>query len=133
MMDKVYKFNEFLKENDDIEMDKEDLTDLENDKHLEDESEEKGEVEIESVLDVISEEDLEKYDSEDIIDVQENLTKHMDLDGKDYKRGDIIYISALVRKPGSTSFNSPARTAVLKCRITDIHYGLQYLNKVINK
>jgi len=88
------------------------------------------EFEIESIIDVIKPEDIE-YGNE--LDIDESITTQAHtMDGKNYKRGDTIYITALLRKKGTTSFNSPSVQGVLKVRITDIYYGLQYLNKVIN-
>lgn len=88
------------------------------------------EFEIESILDVIVGQDKEedKYGNS----TDEAITTHLGPETRDYKRGETIYISALIRKKGTTSFNSPAKTAVLKCRIVDIYFGLQYLKKVIN-
>ena len=85
---------------------------------------------IEDILDVIVPDEEMEYGN-----VEENLNAigvHSDLTVRDVKRGDIIWITALLRKRGSTSFTSPAVQGVLKVRIVDIYYGLQYLNKVIN-
>lgn len=88
------------------------------------------EFEIDSVIDIIKPEDIEYGNG---FDIDESITTNAHtMDGKNYKRGDTIYITALLRKKGTTSFNSPAVQGVLKVRITEIHYGLQYLNKVIN-
>jgi len=51
---------------------------------------------------------------------------------KDVKRGDYIWITALIRRKG-TSYNDPGRQAVIKVRVVDIYYGLAHLNKVINQ
>ncbi|CAG7581570.1 MAG: hypothetical protein SLAVMIC_00907 [uncultured marine phage] len=86
---------------------------------------------IEDVLDVIIPDEKEFGNS-----VEENLNAigvHSDLTVRQAKRGDIIWITALLRKKGTSSFTSPAVQGVLKVRIVDIYYGLQYLNKVINK
>lgn len=110
----------------------EQTSDAINDVEMESEDGEKlnpKDYEIESIIDFIKPEDID-YGNEL---VESSITTHVGAEGKDYKRGDIIYISALIRKKGTTSFNSPAKTAVLKCRITDIYFGLQYLKKVINK
>lgn len=87
------------------------------------------EFEIESIIDIIVPEDR-KFDNE--LEVDESITTAIATDGKHYKRGDVIYITALLRKKDTSSFNSPAVQGVLKVRITDIYYGLQYLNKVVN-
>jgi len=82
------------------------------------------EFEIESIIDIITLDTKSK--------LSESITTAVATDGESYKRGDIIYITALLRKKGTSSFNSPAVQGVLKLRITDIYYGLQLLNKVIN-
>lgn len=89
-----------------------------------------GDYFIEDVLDVII------PDEKEFGNVEENLNAigvHSDLTVRQAKRGDIIWVTALLRKKGTTSFTSPAVQGVLKVRIVDIYYGLQYLNKVINK
>lgn len=79
------------------------------------------------------------YEIEEIIDVitpnslEENWIGVPDISQKELKRGELIYITALIRKKGTTSFTSPSTQAVLKVRIVDIYNGLSYLNKVINK
>lgn len=78
--------------------------------------------EIEEILDVITPDTLD-----------ENWLGVPDISQKELKRGDLIYITALIRKKGTTSFTSPSTQAVLKVRIVDIYNGLSYLNKVINK
>lgn len=82
-----------------------------------------GEFEIESIIDVFHD---PKDIKENYLSIQSDLTK------KDVKRGDLIYITAMIKKPGH-SMTSPATQAVLKLRIVDIYQGLSYLNKVINK
>ena len=51
---------------------------------------------------------------------------------KDIKRGDHIWITAMIKQK-STSYNNPGRQAVIKVRVIDIYYGLSHLNKVLNK
>jgi len=82
-----------------------------------------GEYEIESVIDVFL--DPEKLQESGIIGITTDLTN------KDVKRGDTIYITAMLRKSKSTSFSSPSIQAVLKLRVVDIYHGLSYLNKII--
>jgi hypothetical protein len=87
-----------------------------------------GPLEIESIIDVFT-------DPSEIPGVSESasgISFNTDLSVKEVKRGDNIWITALLRKPGTTSFNSPAVQGVIKVRVVDIYYGLQYLNKVIN-
>ena len=84
---------------------------------------ESGEFEIESIIDVFHD---PKDIKENFVGLQSDLTK------KEVKRGDTIYITAMIKKPGH-SMTSPATQAVIKVRFVDIYQGLSYLNKVINK
>lgn len=84
-----------------------------------------GEYEIEEILDIF-------LDPKDITVVEGAISINTDLSVKEVKRGDTIWITALLRKQGH-SFTSPAVQGVIKVRIVDIFYGLQYLNKVINQ
>jgi hypothetical protein len=82
-----------------------------------------GNYTIEEILDVFVEPESVK---EGIMGI------HADLTNNEIKRGQLIYISALLRKEGH-SVNSPAVQSVIKLRVVDIYHGLQYLNKVINQ
>jgi len=84
-----------------------------------------GEYEIDEILDIF-------LDPKDIPLVEGAIGINTDLSVKEVKRGDTIWITALLRKQGH-SFTSPAVQGVIKVRIVDIFYGLQYLNKVINQ
>lgn len=84
-----------------------------------------GEFQIEEILDIFT-------DPKDIPIKEGAIGINTDLSVKEVKRGDTIWITALLRKQGH-SFTSPAVQGVIKLRIVDIFYGLQYLNKVINK
>ena len=96
------------------------------DSNLEDDIEKmKGEYQIEEILDIFT-------DPKDIPVVEGAIGINTDLSVKEVKRGDTIWITALLRKNGH-SFTSPAVQGVIKLRVVDIYYGLQYLNKVINK
>lgn len=53
-----------------------------------------------------------------------------DFQTKDVKRGDIIWVTAFIKKSGSTSWSSQQSQAVLKCRIVDIYSGLNKLKYV---
>lgn len=84
-----------------------------------------GEYHIEEILDIFT-------DPSDIPVVEGAIGINTDLSVKDVKRGDTIWITALLKKQGH-SYTSPAVQGVIKLRIIDIYYGLQYLNKVINQ
>lgn len=80
--------------------------------------------EIESVIDVfVDPKDLEIKES-GLVAINSDLTQ------KPVKRGDTLYITAMIRKEGQ-SFSSPSTQAVIKLRVVDIYHGLSYLNKLI--
>ena len=85
-----------------------------------------GEYEIESIIDVITDPSKLNLDEASVVGLNQDLST------KDVNRGDTIYITAFLRKKDSMSFNTPAVQGVLKLRVVDIFYGLQYLNKVVN-
>ena len=80
-----------------------------------------GEYEIESVVDIITDDKLEEAN---IVNFNSEIKN-------DVKRGDVIHIVVLLRKKGSSSFSSPSTQAVLRCRIQEIYHGLSCLNKLI--
>lgn len=87
--------------------------------------------EIEEVIDVLNE-DPSKSEDDRIQDfVEEAITFDTQVP-KDVKRGDHLWITAMIKKKG-TNYNDAGRQAVIKVRIIDIYYGLSHLNKVINK
>jgi hypothetical protein len=52
-----------------------------------------------------------------------------DLQLKKVKRGDIVWVTALLERPGNTSWNSQTM-GVLKCRIVDYYYCLNKLKNI---
>jgi hypothetical protein len=113
MSDKIQKFSNLS-------------TDIENIVEIDIDKIKNGEYEIESVIDVFLGEDKEYNIVESgIVGITTDLTN------KEAKRGDTVYITAMLRKSGTTSFSSPSIQSVLKCRIVDIYHGLSYLNKYI--
>lgn len=86
-----------------------------------------GEYEIDSVIDVFMDPGKlnDKLKESGVIGITTDFTN------KEVNRGDIIYITAMLRKKGTTSFSNPSIQAVLKLRIIDIYHGLSYLNKVL--
>jgi hypothetical protein len=82
-----------------------------------------GSIEIESIVDIFVESDGD-YTNENLIAL------NTDLSNKEIKRGDIVYITAFIKKPGH-SMTSPATQSVLKLRVVDIYQGLAQLNRLI--
>jgi|GEM_PF-4384030 len=111
-MKKVKKFNELS----------DDIRDKEFSDYIQKAS---GEFQIEEILDIF-------LDPKDIPVKEGAIGINTDLSVKEVKRGDYVWITALLRKQGH-SFTSPSVQGVIKLRVVDIFYGLQYLNKVINR
>lgn len=127
----INNFNKFLETKTKEDNDKL-SSDIENvDMEIEGEKVDNNDYEIEEILDVIipSKEKEREYGNVD----ESTVSVHSDMTVKEAKRGDIIWVTALLRRRGTTSLTSPAVQGVLKVRIVDIFYGLQYLNKVLNK
>lgn len=98
-------------------------TDIEKDElNIDVESLKNGEYEIVSIIDIFNE--PEKLVESGLVGINADLTN------KEIKRGDIIYITAMVRKNGA-SITSPGTQSVIKLRIVDIYSGLAQLNKII--
>lgn len=114
-MKKILNFNEL---SDDIENKKFNIN-IESDKS--------GSYEIESIIDIILDPNDIRITEGNIIGVPSDLTN------KEVKRGDFVFITAMIRKSGSSSFSSPAVQGILKLRVVDIYNNLSYLNKVLNK
>lgn len=133
----IKKFNTFheSKSKEKKSGDQEELSDDIHDVDLEIDGEpaEKGDYEIESIIDVIVPEDKKDKKEYGNSVEESSVTVQSDMTVKQAKRGDIIWITALLRRKGTTSFNSPAKQGVLKLRVIDIFYGLQYINKVLNQ
>ena len=92
-----------------------------------------GEWEIEAIQDVILDIDeaIERFGSDFVNEAGSAIGTHADLSVKEVKRGETMFITALLRKKGTTSFNAQAVQGVLKVRVVDIFYGLQYLDKAL--
>ena len=52
-----------------------------------------------------------------------------DLQLKQVKRGDTIWVTALLQRKGNTTYSSQ-NMGVLKCRVSDIYYGLNKLKSI---
>jgi hypothetical protein len=78
-------------------------------------------VEIIQITGIADEEQIEK--------IKENFTPEIQMNfNKELKRGDIIWLTALLKKPGS-SYN-PQTIGLVKVRIVDLYYGLNKLNYI---
>lgn len=113
----IKKFNEYNEKKDEFKPLSDDILNIEEEK-----SERLDKVEIIQITGVISEEESKKIDENFVIQAG-------DFSGKEIKRGEIIWLSCLMKKPG---FSWSAQTqGVLKCRVTDIYLGLSKLNSLM--
>jgi hypothetical protein len=86
-------------------------------------------VEIVQVMGLITdEEEIKKIDKK----ANENITLDTSMTITDIKRGDIIYLTALLKKKDSTAWNSQ-QIGIIKCRIVDYFYGLNKINTIKQK
>ena len=84
----------------------------------------RGPIEIVKVTGLITNEDeIKKLD-----EIAGGPVFSTDLGVKQVKRGDTIWITAFIQKPGSQSWANQQSQATLKCRIVDIYMGLNKLN-----
>lgn len=68
-------------------------------------------------------------DEEEIKKIEEGMTVDQSLNVGEVKRGQIIWLTALLKKPGTSYSNQTL--GVLKLRVVDYFYGLSKLNQVI--
>ena len=54
-----------------------------------------------------------------------------DLDAKDVKRGDTLWLTAILAPRNKSVAYSPGTMGVLKVRVVDIYYGLSKLKSMI--
>jgi hypothetical protein len=96
-------------------------------KELEDGSIEriKGPIEIVQVTGIITDEEKIKKLNE----IAGGPVINTDLSLKQVKRGDTVWITCLLQKPGTAVFNAQTM-GVLKVRIVDFWYGLNILNSI---
>lgn len=122
-MNNIKKFEEYSQEPlmDDLEVERVEEPDFD-----------PKEWEIDQVIDVLTEDPNESEEERVKEFVAEAITFDTQVP-KDVKRGDYLWITAMIRKKGSTSYNDPGKQAVVKVRVVDIYYGLSHLNKVINQ
>lgn len=118
-MEDIEKFSDFL--------------DKEAKKEMEEENFNSDDWEIDSIISIMDEDPSKSEEKRlETDEVSEAITFDASVP-KDVKRGDHIWITALIKRKGATSMNDPGRQAVIKLRVVDIYYGLQHLNKVINR
>jgi hypothetical protein len=86
----------------------------------------KGPVQIIQITGVITDEDeIKKLD-----EIAGGPVLNTDLSLKQVKRGDTIWLTALLQKPSSSTVYNSQTMSVIKARIVDIYYGLNKLNQM---
>lgn len=118
MENKIIKFNEYNEKKSEFKPLADDITKIETDEGYE----KVQKVEIIQVTGVLSEEEASKIDEAHVIHAG-------DFSGKDVKRGEYIWLSCLMKKPGNSY--SPQQQGVIKCRVVDIYLGLSKLNSLM--
>jgi len=76
-------------------------------------------------------------DEKEISKIENQLTEEIsggpvfntDLQLKAIKRGEIIWVTALLQRPGNSTYNSQTM-GLLKCRVVDFYYGLNKLKSI---
>jgi hypothetical protein len=90
----------------------------------------KGPVEVVQVTGIISDEkEIQKIENQLIEKLPGAPVFNTDLQLKKVKRGDIIWVTALLERPGLKSYDSQSM-GVIKCRIVDYYYGLNKLKYI---
>jgi hypothetical protein len=86
----------------------------------------KGPVQIVQITGVITDEDeIKRLD-----EIAGGPVLNTDLSLKQVKRGDTIWLTALLQKPSSSTVYNSQTMSVIKARIVDIYYGLNKLNQM---
>ena len=86
----------------------------------------KGPVKIVQITGVITDEDeIKRLD-----EIAGGPVLNTDLSLKQVKRGDTIWLTALLQKPSSSTVYNSQTMSVIKARIVDIYYGLNKLNQM---
>lgn len=81
-------------------------------------------VEIEQVIDIVK-------DKREIEKIEENITIDTNVSVGEVKRGDILYLTALLKRTHQTTPFNQTTMGVLKVRVIDYYYGLNKLKQVM--
>ncbi len=84
----------------------------------------KGPIEIEAVIDIIKDESV-------ITKIEENITVDTAISVGEIKRGQIFYLTAMLKKPHQTTPYNQTTMGVIKVRVIDYFYGLNKLKQVM--
>jgi hypothetical protein len=68
-------------------------------------------------------------DPDEISKIEENFTMDTSVNIKDVKRGQILWLTAMLQRTSGTSINSQ-KLGVVKVRVVDYFYGLSKLNQI---
>jgi hypothetical protein len=84
-----------------------------------------GPVEIVQILDIVK-------DPKEIEKIEEGIVMDTSLSIKEIKRGQMLYLTALLQKPGTASFTQQT-ISIVQVRVIDYWFGLNKLNQIIQK
>jgi hypothetical protein len=91
----------------------------------------KGPVEVIQFTGVITDDDeIDKIENQLDESVPGGPVFNTDLRLKKIKRGDIIWVTALLERPHSTTSYNSQTMGVIKCRVVDYYYGLNKLKYI---
>jgi hypothetical protein len=82
---------------------------------------------IVEIIDIIRDpKDVEELENQ-LKEANIGFNLNADMTSKDLKRGDIIYLTAMLQSKNKSTAYSPGTQGVIKCRITDLYFGLEKL------
>jgi len=87
--------------------------------------------EVAKIVDVIKDEDEIKNIEDQLSEKNVGFKLSTDLDAKDLKRGDTIYLTAILAPRNKSVAYSPGTMGVIKARIVDMYYGLSKLKNIM--
>lgn len=123
----IEKFNNYFEKKTDIQNLQDDITTLikDDDKYIKSDEP----LELVQITGLLTDEEEIKKIEESWLELEENMTIDKNLNVGEVKRGQIIYLTALLKRPG-TSYNNQT-IGVLKVRVVDYYYGLNKLTQIM--
>lgn len=86
---------------------------------------------ITKIIDVIKDpKEVEEYENQ-LKEAKGGVKLNTDLDAKDVKRGDTLWLTAMLAPRNKSNAYAPGQIGVIKVRVTDIFYGLSKLKQVM--
>ena len=135
----IKSFDEFELNHTSVNEEAEDNQNLSDDVEVFKKSSEKDEVEkldtdewaIKKIVDIIKDpKEIEELENQ-IQEAKGGTVLSTDISAKDVKRGDTLWLTAILAPKNKSVAYSPGTMGVLKVRVTDIYYGLSKLKSMI--